>query len=338
MKLSAAQLASFLKNPASNCHAVLLYGPEKGLVAERSESIARALVSNLQDPFAVSKLSTQDVKDEPARLHDALSAMSLLGGQRLVLIQDGVDGLTKLLEEAYTSIRQPEAFLIITAGELTPRSSLRRYFEEQKHTAALPCYALEGRDMEQRICDYLRQQNVAFHPQTVQALAHSGSDWATLRQHLETTLLYLADGETLTLEVLEQLQAQDTASTLSRLAHAVADRNAAQVEQLVKSSWSEGAVPITILRSVAYYFHRLAMADAYQQQGISGEALLKKLRPQVFFKEAPMFRKHLAYWSQERLPQALHWLMLAEQKCKRSPAPATAQAICSRCLFALARG
>ncbi len=57
MKLSAARVAAFLQRPDQAIRAVLLYGPDTGLVRERADTLARTVCPDLKDPFRVADLS-----------------------------------------------------------------------------------------------------------------------------------------------------------------------------------------------------------------------------------------------------------------------------------------
>ena len=50
MKLSAGQIDGFLHRPDPQIRAVLLFGPDAGLVRERADTLARAICPDLHDP------------------------------------------------------------------------------------------------------------------------------------------------------------------------------------------------------------------------------------------------------------------------------------------------
>src|SRR5260370_42250278 len=88
MKLSAARVAAFLQRPNREIRAVLLYGPDAGLVSERADAVARTICPDLKDPFRVADLSGSAVVTDPARLPDEAAQMSLIGGRRVVPARD----------------------------------------------------------------------------------------------------------------------------------------------------------------------------------------------------------------------------------------------------------
>ena len=90
MKVTGASVRRFLDKPDKAVRAVLLYGPNESFVHEAAQTLARWAVGKSDDPYAITKLSEQEMKSDGARLADALAAQSLLGGPTVVWAR--VDG------------------------------------------------------------------------------------------------------------------------------------------------------------------------------------------------------------------------------------------------------
>ena len=67
MKLSGRQIDSFLDDPGNTVAAVLIYGPDQGLVRERADRIMRAVAGSTDDPFRTATVNEQDVADDAER-------------------------------------------------------------------------------------------------------------------------------------------------------------------------------------------------------------------------------------------------------------------------------
>jgi len=78
MKLPASRVAAFLHQPDPAIRAVLLYGPDAGLIRERADTLARGVCPDLHDPFRVADLSAAALAADPARLADEAAQMSLM--------------------------------------------------------------------------------------------------------------------------------------------------------------------------------------------------------------------------------------------------------------------
>ena len=98
MKLDKGQLEKFLKQPPETVAAVLIFGPDEGLVRERGNVLTQAVAESLDDPFRVAELLPDALKDDPSRLSDEANAISMLGGRRVVRLTRVTDGLSEAIE------------------------------------------------------------------------------------------------------------------------------------------------------------------------------------------------------------------------------------------------
>ena len=128
MKVAPRDLGRFLKTAEASVAAVLFYGPDQGLVRERAIELITRLAGDVRDPFRVAELTPAQLKEDPVRLADEAAALSLTGGRRVLRLREAGDGLTQALSELLAETT-PAAFLVLEAGELGPRSSLRGLFE-----------------------------------------------------------------------------------------------------------------------------------------------------------------------------------------------------------------
>ena len=129
MKISGRNADSFARDPDPNVCAVLVYGPDSGLVGERAATLARASGVDPEDPFAATALRGEDLAGSPGRLLDEAAAIPWGGGIRVVRVRGASDALAPALSALLE--RPPEgAFVVIEAGDLGPRSRVRRLFED----------------------------------------------------------------------------------------------------------------------------------------------------------------------------------------------------------------
>src|SRR5213078_3924611 len=124
------------RRPDPQIRAVLLFGPDAGLVRERADTLARAICPDLHDPFRVAELTATIVAADPARLADEAAQISLIDGRRVVRMRDAGDAL-----------------VIAEAGDLPGRSALRRAFDEAPQGVAIGCYPDNARDLAAVIRD-----------------------------------------------------------------------------------------------------------------------------------------------------------------------------------------
>src|SRR3546814_12429344 len=98
MKGPAGRIDLFVREPERGIRAVLVYGPDSGLVRERADALVKALAGSLDDPFRVGGMTGAELQKDPARLADAMGALALTGGRRAVRSEGprvGAEGVSK---------------------------------------------------------------------------------------------------------------------------------------------------------------------------------------------------------------------------------------------------
>ncbi|HEY4264212.1 MAG TPA: hypothetical protein VGM72_02765, partial [Micropepsaceae bacterium] len=116
----------FAANPPKGLRVALVFGPDAGLVQERAEKLLKSVVADLTDAFNVADLSESVLLSDPARLSDEASAISMMGGRRVVRVRGAGNNLTDLFEEFLESDERPgDALVVVEGGDLAKGTGLR---------------------------------------------------------------------------------------------------------------------------------------------------------------------------------------------------------------------
>ncbi|RMD92775.1 MAG: DNA polymerase III subunit delta, partial [Alphaproteobacteria bacterium] len=142
MKLAGRELARFAARPDPGHPAILIHGPDPMRVADLRAAIIRGLAGeNAEAEMRLERLAAGDVKADPAILADAMKATGFFAGQRVVRIDEATDALAPALAAALDAWAPGDAVAVLTAGNLTPRSALRKLVEGHPKAIAAPVYA-----------------------------------------------------------------------------------------------------------------------------------------------------------------------------------------------------
>lgn len=335
MKISR-DVDSFLERTAPDLGAVLLYGPDAGLVRERAEALVRRVVGDRDDAFRLCELAADRLEDDPARLADEAAALPLFGGRRVVRLRGATDDCSDLVA-AVLADPGPAALLVVEAGDLRSRSSLRALFESERNAAAVACYRDEERDIGRLVEGELKRRGIALDPEALEYLAANlGSDRALTRAEIEKLALYAGDtpGARVTLEDARACVGDSAWLALDDLVFALAEGEMAALDRVLERSLSEGVAAVRILRAAAQHFLRLHRVVGLVEQGQSAERAVASLRPPVFTRDRPRLVRQARLWSGAELARALSRLLEAEEACKRTGAPDAL--LCSRALIEIA--
>jgi len=323
VKLATRQIDSFLKAPSTPC--VLLYGPDSGLVRERAQLLAARIAGDAADPFRVAELPASVLRDDPARLSDEANALSFTGGRRVVRLRDAGDAATAILESLLAG-PPPAALVVVEAGDLGPRSSLRLLFERAESGAALPCYRDEGGSLATLIDATLKAAGLSATGEARSQLVDSlGGDRGISRAELDKLVLYKdTGGGQVTLDDVLACIGDSATGSLDDVAFAIGDGDAAALDRALDRGLQDGANPVGLLRAVARHFLRLHQARGALAGDGDADRAVKSLRPPVHFRQVERFARQLKRWNSAGLSAAIDRLLEAELACKRAGAPAEA--------------
>ncbi len=335
MKVQARDIASFLEKPPAPIAAVLFYGPDSGLVFERAKLLGHNYCGDLNDPFSVVEIKASALKDDPALLEDEAKAISFGSSNRLIQLRGAGDSTTKFIT-SYLNDPAKQSLIIVDCDELSPRSSLRKLFEDHNNAAAIACYALEGRDLAKTCQSILGELGVTIDQDALQTLISAlGTDHAVIRQELGKLALYVTDTNHARAEDVQNCLADIADTSLDQLAFSVGDGNFPKADFYYRKAMAEGISEIAILRILQKHFQRLDLVSSQGAQGKNIGSIVAGLRPPIFFKNKDRFIAQANRWQPNKVHTALEILTEAEAVCKSTGTPT--ELVCSRAIIAISR-
>ncbi|EHH67300.1 DNA polymerase III subunit delta [Gluconobacter morbifer] len=327
MKIEARNIGRALAD-AGAWRAILLYGEDAGLIRERARQAVRRVAETLDDPFRVSQLDreTQD------RLEEEVTALSLIGGRRVVWVREGQDSLASFLTRALET--PTDTLIVIEAPGLTARSKLRAFAEGRKEVASIACYPEEGRALSQTVTDALEQAGISIDRDALAwLLSRLGADRTGVRGEIEKLVLYAGQNGRLDLDAVQDCVGDAGGNSLEDAVFAALTGNRAVADQALERALADGANSVAVARTVLNVLVRLERVALAQKAGQSRMEAMKALRPPVFFKRTAVFNQALDRWPLGSLERASRETQAFELACKQSGAPDLA--LCRRYIASL---
>lgn len=327
MKIAPRQVDSLLKAPHDGKYrAVLIYGPDQGLVRERAMSYALKIVSDINDPFNAAHLNGEILSQDPARFFDEVEAQSLMGGLRLVRITN-VDNkfgatLKDWLKSSAASSAPSPAVVVIEGGDLRPKDALRKICEDDPHAAAIACYVQDERDMATFLKGIFADYHRAIAPDAVEFLAYNlKGDRGRARSEAEKLDLYKgAESGPIMLHDALSACGEGRAESMDDLIYAIFGRNPQKAIVSYGRLIEEDTEIIVILRSLQNHVKRLLDVRVKLDEGAPGglDSIINSLHPPIFFKVKESFRAQVSRFSGSFLRRLLARLNELEADTKKS--------------------
>jgi len=314
----SSAVASFIKAPKAECRAVLVYGRDAGLVAERADALAEIFAGRGQGSSEIVRLDDRDFAEDPARLEVELRTAPMFADQSVVRVTAGlklsVPALKALLAEDIAN------FLIVEAGNLRPDAALRKLFEGHATAAALPCYSDE-RGLSELIETELAKAGLSIDRDTRDYLmARLGADQALSRAEVVKLALYAQGEGTVSHDDIEAIVGDAAETALENFVYATSGGDAkaalSELQRLVASGTNKGAA----LSALGRHFTQLHRVAASVASGRPAAEALRALRPPPRPRSREeAFLARSRKWGAGRLAKALPVIQEAVRRSRRSP-------------------
>jgi DNA polymerase-3 subunit delta len=333
--LKASEVDSFVARPDATRPVVLVYGPDAGLVRERVDLLVRASVDDVNDPFALARIDSEELGANPARLADEANTIPMFGGRRAVLLKVNSRHNINPSVEAVLETLPRDCRVIIEAGDLKKNAPLRAICEKHKSAVALPCYADGERDLARLIDTELRTAGLSIAPEARTALIGLiGGDRLASRSELQKLILYARGKTRIELDDVRAVVTDASDQALDGVLDAAFAGKPGEVEvEYLKARstvGNAGAVVSAAIRQVAN-LHKMRLTI---DEGDSAETAMMRGTPPVHFSRKAMVEVALRQWSAPRLVRAMEQLADASLETRRLPA--LADTIAQRALLSIA--
>jgi DNA polymerase-3 subunit delta len=337
----AADVEGFVVRPDPDKPIVLVFGPDAGLVRERTAALVRACVDDPGDPFGLALLEGDKLAETPERLVEEAHTVPLLGGRRAVLVKAGGRNFAPAIERLLGAPPGIDCRVIIEAGDLKRGTPLRSLCERAPIAAALPCYADSARDLGRLIDEEMRRAGMAI-TQSARALLVSliGGDRGASRSELEKLTLYALPNNIVDVPDVMAVVADATLPAVESLIDATFAGWASDVEINFAKVKSSGVSASTIAlacirRAAALHMSRLAV-----ESGTSIDDVVRRATPAIHFSRVKAVSTALELWTSHRLERLIGQLgdtSLAIRKYSKLAYPIVQRALISIAIAARRR-
>jgi DNA polymerase-3 subunit delta len=343
VKASTREADARIASPDLAIRAYLIYGPDRGMAHERADKLAASLLDDPDDPFALTVLTEDDMKADPAILSDSMAALSLTGGTRLVRVrlsgELGNGPVIDVLNGIEAGQFKAEARLIVETGDIKPKGKLRKAFEPAKLALSIACYADTTQSLSQLTDEMLQTHGLTLTNEARSVLLpRLEGDRALARQEIEKLILYKGfdenrvGGDTVDLNDIEAITAGQGDAALDAIIGPVLEGDIVKGDSAYIRALSGGTSPVAVLRALQ---RRIDQISAVHAGGGNDGAVMRSGAPR-FGPQADQFRRQMGIWRGRRLDMARQISFDAERDVKHSGAPANA--LVGELVLRLARG
>ncbi len=333
MILKGAEAARYCAKPDPARAGLLIFGADAMRVAmKRQEAIAALIGPQGETDMRLTRIAAGELRKDAALLLDAIKEVGFFPGPRCAFVEDATDGLTETIAAALKDWRPGDATIVVTAGGLTGKSTLKTLFEKAPNAVSIGLY--DDPPTREEIEAELRRAGLTrIAPQAMADLATLARalDPGDFRQTLEKIALYKhGDASDLTPAEVALMAPATIEAEMDDLIRAVAEGQAAEAGLLMRRLEGQGVQPTALCIGALRHFRSLHIA-ATDPGGVQAGLM----RARVFGPRRDQMQRQVQAWSVKALENALA-LLLETDMTLRSASRAPGMALMERALLRLA--
>ncbi|MDZ4394823.1 DNA polymerase III subunit delta [Cypionkella sp.] len=333
MKLAGIEASRYCAKPDPSRAGLLIFGADTMRVAlKRQEAIAALIGPQGEAEMRLTRIQAGDLRKSPSLLTDATREIGFFPGPRVAFLEDATDGLTASIAATLQDWRAGDAQIVVTAGNLTAKSTLKTLFEKHLNAVSIGLYD-DPPTREEIEAELAKAGLKNFAPSAMADLATLARalDPGDFRQTLEKIALYKYNDPTpLTPEEIHALAPATIEAEVDELIAAAADQNANLIGPLLRRLEGQGILPVTLCIGALRHFRSLHIA-ASDPGGISSGIM----KARIFGPRRDAMQRQASHWGMLRLEDALS-LLVETDLTLRSTSRAPAMAVMERALIRLA--
>lgn len=313
----ASAVPGFLRSPDPSARAILVYGPDAGLVSERAALLATHFIKRSKAEMEVVRLDERDLSEEPARIEVELRTRPMFADGKVVRV--GANARVDVLMLKALLASPFDNVLIVEGGNLRPDSALRKLFEANKEAAALPCYG-DDRSLAALIDAELSAAGLRIGKDAKDyLLSRLGADQALSRAEVVKLALYAAGSGSVSEDDIEAVVGDASEIALENFVYAGSSGDPKRALSELKRLAAAGTDVSSALVALSRHFMQLHRVAAAQASGMAADQALRTLRPRPHFKREPEFMAHVKRLGASRLAQSLPLIQEAIKRTRLSP-------------------
>lgn len=288
-------------------HLVLFYGENLGLKNQFKDNI-----KNQKKNFKVIYYSQDEIIKNPDTFYNEIFNFSLFQEEKKIFVNDVNDKIFTLISEIEKKGLAQKIYLF--AGILDKKSKLRNYFEKSKKLIIVPCYNDNEMTMKNIIIDQLKGFKGLTAQNINMIIENCSLDRDKLKNEINKIILYFND-KNIKNDELENLLNLKENINFSLLKDEALNGNKLKTNKLMSDTIIEPEKNVLYLSMINQRLLGLLKIKENNNE-LNLETKVDNLRPQVFWKDKPIFLTQAKKWNIDKIKEALNKTYKLELKLK----------------------
>ena len=168
MKAKPYQISALAPRLQKEFRAALIFGTDVTGVQEAARQIIKIILPNA-GPFSIVSLSSADLKENPDRVLEEANTPDLMGDRHIIWLKETTAQYADIMSDFIQNC-QTDAFLLMTADNLTKSAALRAESETSPEILVIACYPPEITDLKHLIQNFIHENGFNLTPEAIDYL------------------------------------------------------------------------------------------------------------------------------------------------------------------------
>ena len=293
----------------------LFYGPNYGKVCDCVNLIKS--FKNVEQDFEVINFFSDEIKKEDlSRIFIENSTPNIFGSKTFLCFHLNSEKISKEIISIISQETNQDLIVVLKCHQLSPRSSLRSFFEKSNYSISVACYEESESEKKAYIDNFLQNEGVAVSESLINLLTNNLSNQRLeIKSELEKIIIlhkiqpeknFMSNNFSF---ISDSLNNDDT-----RFIFSLASKEKKEFVKNFNKFTDYGSDNIRLITYLLEHFFRLLIIKIKIYEGIDVSSAIKQLRPPIFFKNLPEFKQQLKGVSISELNFVIKKLLLSKQE------------------------
>ena len=323
--MHANQYLQFLNKNYKNHNIIFLYGTNNGLVNILFSDTIKSLKIDENNPFLVSKIDGDELKENPTVLKDNLATITMFGEKKVILLNLLYTTITQKIEKLISdSITQKDNdfVLIIKAGNLSSKSNLIKFLEKLNNCILVPCYDEKPEEVKTKIRNLFNKYNLVFSNSFMSNFYNKFSTNSLVNQNeFEKLENFIFENNYISESLLLSFMANNEDINNKKIIDLCLSGKPKEALLYFNNIYDNSVSNMGIVRQFGNQLKLIENLILLNKKGLSLGDAINKIKPPIFFKNIPTVTYQCKIWSLEKVAAIQKNLIKLEINCKTSTYP-----------------
>ena len=285
----------------------------------------KSLKIDENNPFLVSKIDGNELKENPTVLNDNLATITMFGEKKVILLNLLYTTITQTIEKLISdniTQKNNDFVLIIKAGSFSSKSNLIKFLQASNNCILVPCYDEEPDNIKPKIDELFNKYNLVFSNVFMSNFYNKFSANSLVNQNeLEKLENFLFENKDISESLLLSFMANNENINNKKIIDLCLSGKPKEALLYLNNIYDNSVSNIGIIRQFGNHLKLIENLILLNKKGLSLRDAINKIKPPIFFKNIPTVTNQCKIWSLKKLATSQKNLIKLEINCKSSTYP-----------------